>query len=210
MSRIIYLHGFASSPSSKKARFFRERFAELGIGLEIPDLAEGKFERLTITGQLQVIERTARGEAVCLMGSSMGGYLAALYAARHPEVEKLMLMAPAFSFPTRWPEALGEDAMERWKSTGVLKVFHYSEGREMDLGYQLMDDAQRYETYPDFQQPALIFHGKGDTVVPPEYSITFAGSHPHATLRLMSSDHELINVLDEMWMETEEFFFGRA
>jgi predicted esterase YcpF (UPF0227 family) len=110
MSRIVYLHGFASGPSSKKARFFRERFAELGIGLEVPDLAEGKFEQLTITGQLQVIERTCRGEAVSLIGSSMGGYLAALYAAGHAEVERLVLMAPAFSFPTRWPETLVGDA----------------------------------------------------------------------------------------------------
>lgn len=210
MSRIIYLHGFASSPLSKKARFFSQRFAELGIGLAIPDLAEGQFERLTITGQLQVIERAARGEPVCLLGSSMGGYLAALYAARHPEVEKLMLMAPAFSFPTRWPETLGQEAMERWRSTGVLKLFHYGEGREMDLGYQLLEDAQRYELYPAFGQPALIFHGNADTVVPPEYSVKFAERHPNAKLRLMNSDHELINVLDEMWMETEEFFFARA
>jgi hypothetical protein len=27
-------------------------------------------------------------------------------------------------------------------------------------------------------------------------------------LRLLDSDHELTNVLDEMWMETEEFLFG--
>ncbi len=108
MSRIIYLHGFASGPSSKKARFFSQQFAQLGMGLEIPDLAQGDFARLTISGQLGVIERVSRGEPVSLIGSSMGGYLAALYAARHPEVEKLVLLAPAFSFLTRWPETLGE------------------------------------------------------------------------------------------------------
>ena len=95
MSRFVYLHGFASGPSSQKARFFRERFAELGIGLEIPDLAEGRFEQLTISGQLGVMERAIGGDPATLIGSSMGGYLAALYAARHPEVEKLVLLAPA-------------------------------------------------------------------------------------------------------------------
>ena len=208
MSRIIYLHGFASSPGSKKARFFKDRFAELGIGLEIPDLAEGNFERLTITGQLQVIERTARGEPVLLMGSSMGGYLAALYAARHPEVEKLMLMAPAFSFPTRWPETLGEQVMEHWRATNRMTVFHYAEGREMALGYQLMEDAKQYESYPKFTQPVLIFHGCSDTVVPLEYSVRFAERHPKAILHMVNSDHELIDVLDLMWRETEKFFFG--
>ena len=208
MSRIIYLHGFASSPSSSKARFFQERFAQLGIGLEIPDLAEGNFEGLTITSQLNVIERTAAGEPVSLMGSSMGGYLATLYAARHPEVEKLVLLAPAFSFPTRWPEELGELKMEEWRSTGRLPVFHYGEGRTMNLGYQLIEDGGSYEAYPKSTQPALIFQGKNDTVVPPIYVTNWAAQHPEATLRLLDSDHQLLNVLDEMWMETEHFLFG--
>jgi pimeloyl-ACP methyl ester carboxylesterase len=207
VSRIVYLHGFASGPTSKKAQFFRERFAELGIGLEIPDLAEGKFEQLTITGQLQVIERACRGEPVSLIGSSMGGYLAALYAARHPETEKLVLMAPAFCFASRWPETLGDEAMERWKHTGVLPVFHYGEGREMALGYQLMEDASQYEAYPRFQQPTLVFHGTNDSVVPPGYSIAFCQQNLTARLRLMESDHELLNVLDDMWMETQAFLY---
>jgi len=209
VSRIIYLHGFASSPSSSKARFFQERFAQLGIGLEIPDLSEGNFERLTITGQLNVIERAAAGAPVYLMGSSMGGYLAALYAARHPEVEKLVLLAPAFSFPTRWPEELGEQKMAVWRRTGRLPVFHYGEGRTMNLGYQLIEDGGNYEAYPKSTQPALIFQGKNDTVVPPIFATTWAAQHPEATLRLLESDHQLLNVLDEMWMETEAFLWHR-
>lgn len=207
MSRFVYLHGFASSPGSRKARFFEDRFRELGIGLEIPDLAEGDFRNLTLTAQLKVVERVARDEPVSLIGSSMGGYLAALYAARHPEVKKLVLMAPAFSFASRWPETLGEEAMEQWKRTNTLRVFHYSEGREVELGYQLIEDALQYEAYPDFQQPVLLFQGRNDTVVPPEYAVRFAERHANATLRLVESDHDLVNVLDDMWRETEKFFF---
>jgi uncharacterized protein len=208
MPRFVYLHGFASSPGSRKARFFAERFRELGIGLEIPDLAEGDFRNLTLTGQLNVIARVCGDEPVSLIGSSMGGYLAALYAARHPEVDKLVLLAPAFSFPSRWPETLGESTMDQWKRTNTLKVFHYSEGREVELGYQLVEDAGQYEAYPDVAQPVLIFQGRRDTVVPPEYAVTFAERHPNARLRLLDSDHELSNVLDDMWMDTEEFLFG--
>src|SRR5580704_6124254 len=207
MSRFIYLHGFASSPGSRKARFFEDRFRELGIGLDIPDLAAGDFRNLTLTGQLKGIERAAREEPVSLIGSSMGGYLAALYAARHPEVKKLVLMAPAFSFASRWPETLGEQAMEHWKRTNTLEVFHYSEGREVELGYQLIEDALQYEASPDFTQPALIFQGRHDTVVPPEYAETFAARHTNARLRMMDSDHDLVNVLDEMWRETQKFLF---
>jgi uncharacterized protein len=207
MGRFIYLHGFASSPGSRKARFFEERFRELGIGLEVPELAEGDFRNLTLTAQLKVVERVARDEPVSLIGSSMGGYLAALYAARHPEVSKLVLLAPAFSLATRFPESLGERTMEQWKRTNTLRVFHYSEGREVELGYQLMTDALKYETYPNFAQPTLIFQGRNDTVVPRIYAETFAAGRPNASLRLLDSDHDLVNVLDEMWREMEKFLF---
>jgi hypothetical protein len=181
----------------------------LGIGLEIPDLAEGNFRNLTLTAQLNVIAAASRDEPASLIGSSMGGYLAALYAARHPrQIEKLVLLAPAFSFASRWPETLGECAMEQWKRTNTLRVFHYSEGREVELGYQLMEDAGQYEAYPDVAPPVLIFQGRNDTVVPPEYAVRFAEQRSNVRLRLLNSDHELANVLDEMWMETEEFLFG--
>lgn len=207
MSRFVYLHGFASGPGSKKARFFRARFAELGIGLEVPDLAGGDFQGLTITGQLGVIEHLSRGGPVTLIGSSMGGYLAALYAARHTEVERLVLMAPAFCFLKRWTGTLGPAALEWWRASGSLEVFHYGVGRAVPLGYQLIEDAGQYEDYPDVSQPVLIFHGKNDGAVPVEYSEEFAKRHPRAKLHLLNSDHELLNVLDDMWMETSAFLF---
>jgi pimeloyl-ACP methyl ester carboxylesterase len=196
--RTIYLHGFASGPASKKAAFFHERMPSL----EIPDLARGDFEHLSITGQLEVIEELAAGEPVSLMGSSMGGYLAALYAARHAEVSKVVLLAPAFGFARRWaatPEA------EAWRKTGFLDVYHYGEKRKCRLSYELIEDALRYEDFPDFQQPALIFHGIHDEVVPPALSSQFVATHPNARLRLLDSDHELLNVLDGIWQEASPF-----
>ena len=208
MSRILYLHGFASGPSSKKARFFAERFAEVGVGLEVLDLAEGDFENLTIGSQLRVVERAARGEAVSLIGSSLGGYLAALYAARHAEVEKLVLLAPAFRFPTRWPDALGPEKVAEWRRTGKLPVFHYAAGGMRDLGLAILKEGQRYEGDPDFRQPALIFHGAQDNVVSLELSQRFAEAHENVGLYILSSNHELIDVLETIWIRTRPFLLG--
>jgi pimeloyl-ACP methyl ester carboxylesterase len=205
VSRLVYLHGFASGPSSKKARYFAERFAELGMVIETPDLAAGDFEQLTITGQLEVIDKAVNGAPVSLMGSSLGGYLAALYAARHPEVERVVLMAPAFCFGRRWAEEVGTQRMLEWKRTGSLPIYHYSEGGIRGLGYQIVEDAAGYEEYPDFHQPALIFHGSRDNVVPVELSREFVTGHPNATLRVVESGHELTDVMGEMWKEAKEF-----
>ena len=198
---LIYLHGFASGPQSSKAQWFRRRFKEVGVELLIPDLGEGNFERLTLGGQLKVIERFAIGNEVGLMGSSMGGYLAALYAARHPEVQKVFLMAPAFGFARRWRQMLGEDKVAEWRRMGWLPVYHYGDNMERRVGYELLEDAEQYEDYPQVSQPAVIFHGRSDDVVPYEYSEQFAARNPQTTLRIVDSGHELLNVLDDMWVE---------
>ncbi len=203
---IVYLHGFASGPGSRKARFFREQFARQGAELRIPDLSEGRFENLTISGQLRVLERLAKGKPLSLIGSSMGGYLAALYAARHPEVERLMLMAPAFALSRRWTEWLGREQMQNWKRTGCLPFFHYAEGRELRLGYRIIEDAGQYEDYPGVTQPTLVFHGMHDTAVPYALSEEFARPRPNVVLKLLDDGHELLASLDTIWPATQSFF----
>lgn len=207
--RIIYLHGFASGPNSRKAQFFREHFAARGIRIEIPILDEGDFEGLTITGQLRLIESLAAGEPVQLIGSSMGGYVASLYAALHPETDRLVLLAPAFYFTERWPQNVGAEKVEAWKRSGSMPVFHYAENGMREIGYQLVEDGARYPGAPDFHQPALIFHGTQDNVVPASYSQEFVTSHPNARLRLLDSGHELTDCLDVIWNESESFVRAR-
>lgn len=204
--RVVYLHGFASSPQSSKAQYFAAKLRAAGVEVGIPRLDEGDFEGLTITGQLGVVDRAVAGRPAVLMGSSLGGYLAALYAARHAGVvERLVLMAPAFQFPRRWRERYAPEELERWRVDGSVPIFHYGYGEERRLGYRFLEDSRGYEEEPDFAQPALILHGVDDPVVPAGYSRAFAASHPNATLHLMKSGHELTDVVDPMWELVREF-----
>ncbi len=203
--KIVYLHGFASSPASSKAQFFARRFRERGIEIDIPGLSEGDFEHLTVTGQLKVIDRAVAGAPVVLIGSSLGGYLAALYAARHPEVERTVLMAPAFGFGRYLPVTVGEQGMIDWRNSGRRAVFHYGEGRDRNLNYGLITDASAYEDFPDVRQPVLILHGTGDAVVPVSLSEEFARNRPNVRLVTLTSGHELTDVTERLWMETADF-----
>jgi uncharacterized protein len=194
--RFIYLHGFASGPQSRKALAFRDALVAYGIQLEIPDLAMGDFEHLSISGQLRVIENLLEGAPCRLVGSSMGGYLAALYAASHAEVDRLVLLAPAFGFVARWQEMQGPAGIAAWRNTGWLDVLHYGDRAIRRVHYGLLEDAANFPGFPDFREPALIFHGVKDAVVPVDLSREFARSHPNASLREVDSDHELLDVLD--------------
>jgi predicted esterase YcpF (UPF0227 family) len=84
VAMLAYFHGFASGPSSTKAQLVRSRLAELGHELRIPDLAPD-FTRQTITTSSRSPSSCSAREPAILMGSSLGGYLAALVAARRPE-----------------------------------------------------------------------------------------------------------------------------
>jgi len=203
--RILYLHGFASGPSSNKARFFRELLERAGATVLVPDLAQGDFEHLTITGQLGVINQNVGDKPAALVGSSMGGYLAALYAARHPEITCLILLAPAFGFARLWPGWLGATAVDQWRRRGWMEVFHYAENRQCRLSYGLLEDAERYEDYPNFSQPAMIFHGVQDDVVPVECSRQFSAAHNNLSLEILNSGHELLDVLDEIGPKASRF-----
>jgi uncharacterized protein len=203
--RILYLHGFASSPQSSKAQFFGLRFAEAKIPFTAPALDGGDFEHLSITSQLEIVQSNI-AEKCILMGSSLGGYLAALYAVRHPEqVERLILLAPAFHFLERWQQRLSPVQIADWRRRGSIPIYHYGSKCEQPLGYQLIEDAQAYEAEPAITQPALILHGAHDEVVPASGSEAIAAGRPNVTLRLFPSGHELTDVMDGLWAETAAF-----
>jgi pimeloyl-ACP methyl ester carboxylesterase len=206
--KYIYLHGFASSPASSKARYFRERMREHGVDLTVPELDSGDFEHLTLSGQLSVIQQTHGSGPAVLIGSSMGGYLAALYASTHPEIAKLVLLAPAFDFVRRFPKVTGEKQFAEWKSSRKIKMFHYGVGRECLLDFGLYEDAENYPAFPDVGQPALVLHGIHDEIVPVELSKQFCAAHSNCELHLLNSGHELTDGLAEMWALTEPFLFS--
>ena len=207
MANILYLHGFASSPESTKARYFHRNFALIGGTVHTPDLAPD-FERMTISSQLDVVDQAVRElEPMMMIGSSMGGYLAALYAAKHPEtIRRLVLLAPAFACARRMAEDLGAEEMARWKQTGTREVHHPTAMDFVPIGYGLYEDALRYDEFPDVPQRTHIYHGHMDDVVPPQFSVEFSWGHPNVELELVDADHQLLDALEFIWGRISVFY----
>ena len=204
--RYLYLHGFGSSgTSSRKAAWLRERFARQGKHLECPDLVPGEFSALTISGQLGVLEELLEGGPCRLVGSSFGGLIAAHYARRHPEVNAMVLLAPAFGFPARWVERLGSGGLEQWRDTGWLEVFHHAENRNRRVHFGFYEDALQYEPEPEFGQPAIIVHGREDETVPVDYSRSYRTTAPRVELVEVDGGHALDSgaALAAVWQAVE-------
>jgi pimeloyl-ACP methyl ester carboxylesterase len=91
-THILYIHGSSGDKSQTyKARILRGIFP----GMLTPDFNGDLPERMK---QLKMILGTETGWT--LVGSSLGGLMAALFAMQHPDqVRKLVLLAPALTLP---------------------------------------------------------------------------------------------------------------
>lgn len=205
----LYLHGFASGPTSEKARFFREKLASVGVDLQVPDLNEGEggFHGLTVSRSLRRIEEliSSRPGGSVLIGSSLGGYLSALAASRHPDVRAVVLMAPAFDLPARWQQILGQEVIGRWRQERELEVDHYAYGRKERIGFGFYLDSLGHPPYPNVTCPGLALHGIHDVEVPVGTSRKFVSLSPSVRLLELESDHGLTDVLDVLWEESSRF-----
>jgi hypothetical protein len=61
-----------------------------------------------------------------------------------------------------------------------------------------MEDAQRYEDTPILEQPALVWHGLQDDVVPIAASRSFVALNARARLVEVQSNHELTDVAEQL------------
>ncbi|ANV87687.1 YqiA/YcfP family alpha/beta fold hydrolase [Picosynechococcus sp. PCC 7117] len=205
MTRTLYLHGFASSPQSRKAQYFAEHIPDLVI----PDLNQDDFGGLTISRQLAQLKPLLT-EPSYIIGSSLGGLTAAILAEQCPElIKKIVLLAPAFQFTTNWRRRLGETSIAEWQKEIYRPVFHYSYQREIPLHYNFFQDAETYANY-SFKNTTstLILHGIHDETVPIQVSEDYCKDRPWTTLISLDSDHSLGNCLDTLVQETKQFLFG--
>ena len=204
--KYIYLHGFASSPNSAKARYIRDRFLEKQIALSVPDLNQNNFSDLTLTRQINQVSQEFSDSPVTLIGSSFGGLTAAWLGEKYPQIERLILLAPAFGFLSHYLTRLGSEAVQNWQESGFFSVYHYAEKRSLPLSYQFVLDSQNYSDHSLRRSiPTLILHGKQDEVIPLTASQKYAQSRSWVELIELDSDHGLGDALPEIWSKIQLF-----
>lgn len=212
--RYAYLHGFASSPASRKAVVLRRAFEALGLTLHTPDLNAPSFERLSHAAMLARVDALYEADAsasLCLIGSSLGGWLAARYAELHPErVSRLVLLCPGFNLAQRWPKVVGEEWFDVWERQGTLALPN-AEGKRVPVHFGFIEEARREPGTPEVPCETLIIHGTRDETVPVSSSREYAMTRPHVRLLELDDDHALAASHDRIFAEVERHFgIGRT
>ncbi len=183
-------------------------FARIGIELQVPDLNQNDFTHLTISRQIaQIVDLFPKDRTpVTLIGSSLGGWIAAIIAQDYPQVERLILLAPAFDFLNHWLPKIGDLQLSLWKQNGYLLIYHHAIKDLSPLHYNFLVDAHKYSiSQIDRVLPTLIIHGINDAVIPISASRDFATEHPWVELLEWESDHQLTDASQLIWQEICRF-----
>jgi pimeloyl-ACP methyl ester carboxylesterase len=212
-SAVFYLHGFASSARSTKAGYFARQLERYGVTFRCPDFNEPDFASLTMTRMLDQLEhelnasRSPPQAPVTLMGSSLGGTLAILAAARFADrVDRVVLLAPAVMFARPGHHLLPPERVETWRHQGVLRFFHYAYNEERPLAFSFYEDSLKYDAFGTlFTQPALVFQGMRDASVDYRTVEQFAAGRSNVTLSLLDDDHQLAASLPRIWEDVAPF-----
>jgi pimeloyl-ACP methyl ester carboxylesterase len=203
------LHGFASSPRSQKNVALAAAFEERGLALHRPDLNRPSFGALSFSAMLSELDRLDRElapQAWSIVGSSLGGYVAALWAAAHPErVARLVLLCPAFELAQRWSTLVTPHGFEAWRASG-RHPFEDASGQTVGLHFAFVEEAMRLPPMPSPRCPIRVIHGVHDVRVPIETSRRFVAADPSRRSLVEREDgHELL--ADRAWLCREVLSF---
>ena len=191
---VICCHGMLSWRGGTKHVFLAELLAERGIAALRFDFAgrgdsDGSLFDLSYSNNMEdlygAVEALAgRGvERLGLFGSSMGGAVALLAAAREERVVAIATLA-AVAHPELVAERHDADA---FRERGYIET---AEGR---IGRGFYDDALSHDVCAAvrvLRAPLLVLHGDRDEVVPPSDAHDIAICARHASLEMvLGADH---------------------
>lgn len=134
-------------------------------------------------------------DKISLIGHSMGGGIAVLFAAEDMRIKKLVTWAAISECKTpwgSWPPA----KMEEWQQTGVQYYTNTRTGQQLPLYYQLyldyVDNKKRLNIEDAIKRlsiPILICHGTSDISVPVEKAYQLKEWQPLAELFTLDTNH---------------------
>jgi alpha/beta superfamily hydrolase len=170
----ILCHGMESDKNSEKLVCLGRKLAEAGVLALRFDFAyvgesSGKFEDITYSGEVEDLKaayaliQDRRPGKTAVLGSSMGGTVALLFAAMEPSVAALVTVA-APVHPEKFPRRILTAAhLQEWRDRG----FTFYNGRRLNVS--LLEDLEQLnvpQSTRDVKCPVLVIHGDADEVVP--------------------------------------------
>ena len=181
---LIYLHGFNSAPASHKARLLHREMAALGLAnaYRCPALPP---QPLAAIATIEAEIAQAGGEAITLVGSSLGGFYATHLAEKHDL--RAVLLNPAVRPQMDLEAYVGLQRNLYTGATYELTHEHIAHWRELDVAHI---DARRYLLIVETGDEVLDYRLAVDKYAGAEQIVIDGGDHS-----LQSFPHHIAAVL---------------
>lgn len=166
---LYYIHGYQSTPNSAKGRLFQKSLNAQSI-----EYHQGNPEDLEISVCVEnILTAIQHDQDLALIGSSLGGFLAAKVALEFPSVKTLILLNPAVIPP----------------QTDISKI------NIPKRILSAMRDDQLFER--KIHARTTILMATRDEVIPSNWIIEFAMTQ-EATIRFLNDDHSFTSNLPQL------------
>ncbi|HNV47286.1 MAG TPA: alpha/beta hydrolase [Spirochaetota bacterium] len=199
----IFCHGLFSTKDGYKITRLADDIRAAGLTLLAFDFSfvgesEGRIEDLSIEQEVDDLAcavRFMRGQGftrVHLIGSSMGGTVSVLYAARHADsVDSLVLIATPVDLPGLLYRMTGMRDTDRLPEEGATVVQGIAINNRFFREIGALDPRG---ALPGISAPVLVIHGECDDVVDPENARRIvSGVRGEARLvNIPDGDHNLV------------------
>lgn len=167
---LYYIHGYMSDPNSTKGTLFKEKLNAIAIKYR-----DCEPEDLVISDCLKSIKKEIKDDKnVVLIGSSLGGFLAAKTALENPNVKQIILLNPAIIPP----------------SVDTTKI--------QGMPQRILSDIQDIRLFKEkITSKIFILIGTKDDVIPIKWGTEFAMAQ-EAIVRFLYDDHSFTYNMNQL------------
>jgi len=207
---LVFIHGLLSDMNGKKSTYFnnycrRKKISFLCFDFQGHGKSNGDFVNFGIGDwfkNLKDLLNYLKIENPILIGSSMGGWVAMLYALYYPtKVKKLIGIAPApdFTVDLLWKELSTKDK-KQIKSNQIVEkkvtddfIYKYSPNLFLNSEGYLIKNLNK-----TYKGEVILFHGSEDLTVPHNYNDRFYKNKKFPKLinvTIKNADHSMSDSL---------------
>lgn len=207
--QILFITGFLSKRWGNKSKALAQWCQEKGWGFCCYDVrgfgeSEGSFTDYTLSDWMAdarlVLNVLQDGPPITIVGNSLGSWIAWLMAQEFEQIERLVLIAPAFNMMGVRARTISEERRHAWLTAGWMPWDDDEMHRDFPIAWKWVEESEAYWKHSfDRLRPVktTILHGLQDTVILPQGSSQFVEqllardpSFP-VELNLIPGDHRL-------------------
>ena len=203
---VIFLHGLLSDKRGTKSQYFanycrKKNYSFLCFDFRGHGMSSGNFTDFGVGDwykDLCNVIKSLKINNILLIGSSMGGWVAMLYALRFPKkVKKLIGIAPAPDFTTNL--VMKELTKIEKKKIKMNKIVEKKVNKDFTYKYspKLFLNSKKHlikNINKVYNGEVILFHGSEDVTVPYEYNNKFFKNNNFPTLIniiIKKADHSM-------------------